>query len=98
MEDLQTDRPHPSCHPSRIPTPVSWWLVRHFVLKPMLECELDAAQFPETVSTSLLDESCGGSVEDETLPKLVANSRTTRGTKLSVLQMIDFPSLVNRGF
>ena len=25
-----TDRPHLSCHPSEIPSPVSWWLVRHF--------------------------------------------------------------------
>ena len=39
-----------------------------------------------------LDESCGGDVEDETLPG------TTRGTKLSVLHMIVFPSLVNRDF
>ena len=38
MEDLLTDRPYPSCHPSfyfgfgfsGIPAPVSWWLVRHF--------------------------------------------------------------------
>ena len=37
-EDLPTDHPHPSCHPSfyfgfgfsGIPAPVSWWLVRHF--------------------------------------------------------------------
>ena len=30
LEDLPTDRPHPSCHPSGIPDPISWWLVRHF--------------------------------------------------------------------
>ena len=30
LEDLPTDRPHPSCHPSGFPDPISWWLVRHF--------------------------------------------------------------------
>ena len=45
-----------------------------------------------------LDESCGGDVEDEKLPQLVDNPGTTRGTKLSVLHVIVFPSLVNRGF
>ena len=45
-----------------------------------------------------LDESCDGDVEDETLPELVEKPRTTRGTKLSVWQMIVFPSLVNRVF
>ena len=38
-----------------------------------------------------LDESCGGDVEDESLPELVANPGTTRGTKLSVLHFIVFP-------
>ena len=35
-----------------------------------------------------LDKSCGGEVEDETLPELVDNRGTTRGTKLSVLHTI----------
>ena len=39
-----------------------------------------------------------GDVEDELLPRLVDNPGTTRGTKLSVSQIILFPSLVNRGF
>ena len=37
-------------------------------------------------------------VDDELLPELVDNPGTTRGTKLSVLHTIVFPSLVNRGF
>ena len=37
-------------------------------------------------------------MEDETLPELVDNPGTTRGTKLTVLHKIVFPSLVNRGF
>ena len=45
-----------------------------------------------------LDESCGGDVDDEMLPELVDNPKTTRGTKLFVLQIIVFTSLVNRGF
>ena len=44
------------------------------------------------------DESCGGDVDDELLPKLVDNPGTTRGTKLSVLHKNVFSSLVNRGF
>ena len=48
LEDLPTDRPHPSCHPSGIPDPISWWLIRHFAQKNEPEDELDAAQFPET--------------------------------------------------
>ena len=44
------------------------------------------------------DESCGGDVDDELLPELVDNPGTTRGTKLSVLHIIVFPSLVNGGF
>ena len=42
---------------------------RHFAL--ILELEVDRRLFPEAISTSLLDESCGGDVEDETLPELV---------------------------
>ena len=53
--------------------------------------------FPEAISTSLLDESCGGDVEDETLQELADNPGTTRGTKLSVLQRILFTFGVNRG-
>ena len=53
-----------------------------------LELEADRQRFPETFSTSSLDESCDGDVEDEMLPELVDNPGTTRGTKLSVLQMV----------
>ena len=42
------------------------------------EDELAAALFPEATSTSLLDESCGGDVEDETLPELADNPGTTK--------------------
>ena len=64
------------------------------------EDELEAGRMPSpaAISTSLLDESCGGDVEEETLSELANNPGTTRGTKLSVLQNILFPSLVNRGF
>ena len=62
------------------------------------ELEADRRLSPDAISTSLLDEFCGGDVEDETLPELEDNPGTTRGTKLSVLQIILFPSLVNRGF
>ena len=43
-------------------------------------------------------KSCNVDVEDGLLPELVDNPGTTRGTKLSVLHFIVFPSLVNRGF
>ena len=51
-----------------------------------------AHQFPEAIpslrsNTGLedeFDESCGGDAEDETLPELVDNPGTTRGTKLPV--------------
>ena len=35
----------------------------------------------------VLDESCGGGVEDESLPELVDNSSTARCTKFSVCQV-----------
>ena len=53
--------------------------------------------FP-AISASLVNESCDGDVEDETLSELEDYPGTTRGTKLSVLQIILFPSLVNLGF
>ena len=44
----------------------------------------------------VLDESCGSGsyVEDELVPELDDNPRTTRGTKFSVLHKKFFPSLV----
>ena len=64
------------------------------------EDELEAGRmlFPAAISTFLLNESFDGDVEDEPLPELAENHGTTKGTKLSVLQIILFPSLVNRGF
>ena len=88
LEDLPTDRPHPSCHPSGIPDPISWWLIRHFAQKTEPEDELDAAQFPETKSASNPNNSCGGEIEDEMLPELTDYPGTTRNTKLFVLQKI----------
>ena len=44
------------------------------------------------------DKSCDVNVDDELLPELADNPGTPRGTKLSVLHTIVFPSLVNRGF
>ena len=46
----------------------------------------------------VLDESCGGDVEDELVPELDENPGTTRGTKFSVLHRIVFPCLVRCGF
>ena len=45
LEDLPTDRPHPSCHPSRIPDPISWWLIRHFAQKLNLKMSLMQPSF-----------------------------------------------------
>ena len=39
----------------------------------------------------VLDESCGGDVEDELVPELDDNPGTTRGTKFSVLHKNSFP-------
>ena len=61
------------------------------------EDELDAALFPDAWSASGLNDSCGSDVGDELLPELTDNLGTTRGTKLSILQIMLFPSLVNRG-
>ena len=44
------------------------------------------------------NKSCNVDVDDELLPELVYKPGTTRCTKLSVLHLIVFPSLVNRGF
>ena len=44
------------------------------------------------------DKSCNADVDDELLPELVDNPGTTRGTKLSDMDTVVFPSLVNRGF
>ena len=70
--------------------------VRHFALilnlkinlKPMVA--LSASFFFQPVLCS--------DAEDELLAGLVDNPGTMRSTKLSVLQMMVFPSLVNRGF
>ena len=65
-----------------------------------LEDELEAGRTSSlgACSASLLNESCDSDVPDEPLSGLVDNPGTTRGTKLSVLQITLFPSLVNRGF
>ena len=85
----------PSCHFSKIPAQVSSWLVRHFALILNLKMSL-LPLFPEAISTSLLNDSCGGVAEDELFLKLTDNHGTTRSTQMSVLQII-FPFWVNRG-
>ena len=55
------------------------------------EDELAAALFLDARDSSSSNDSCGGVVEDELLPELTDNSGTTRGTKLSVLQIVPFP-------
>ena len=42
--------------------------------------------------------SPAGDVEDELLPELVDNPGTPKGTKLSVLEIINFPFGINLGF
>ena len=66
---------------------------------------LDPAAEPFGGSSALLrargcglNESCGSDVGDKLLPELKDNPGTTRGTKLSVLQVMLFQFLVNRGF
>ena len=82
----------------RIPAPVSWWLVHHFALILNLKMRLMQPCF-QRLSVHLLSSSpCDWVVENELLPELADNTGTTRGTKLSVLQIILFPFLVNRGF
>ena len=60
------------------------------------EDELEAALLLEVISTSFLNESCDSDVKDELLPASVDKPGTTRGTKLSVLQIIHFPFWVKR--
>ena len=48
---------------------------------------------PEAWSASVLDDSCGSDVGDELLPELTDNPGTTRGAKLSVLQIKNFSHL-----
>ena len=61
------------------------------------EDELDAALLPQTMCALGPNDSCGGVVEDELLPELTDKPGTTRDTKLSVLQIMLFLFLVNRG-
>ena len=76
LEDLPTDRPHPSCHPSGFPDPISWWLVRHFARILNLKMSLMQPSFQRP------------KIEDEMLPELTDYPGTTRNTKLFVLQKI----------
>ena len=46
----------------------------------------------------VLDESCGSEVADELGPEFGDYPGRPKGTKLSVLQRISFPSSVRRGF
>ena len=69
--------------------------VRHFALILNLKMNLKPLV---ALSAFFFSLSCDSDAEDELLAGLVDNPGTTRGTKLSVLQMMVFPSLVNRGF
>ena len=68
------------------------------ITEPEDELEAGRTSFLDAISACLLKQPCDGDVEDETLSELVDNPGTTRGTKLSVFQIILFLSLVNRGF
>ena len=61
------------------------------------EDELAAALFPDAGDTSGPIDSWSGVVEDKLLSELTDNLGTTRGTKLSVLQIILFALWVDRG-
>ena len=75
-------------------------LVASSSLRPDTESEdeLAAALLPDARDASGPSDSGDGVAEDELFSELTDNPGTTRGTKLSVLQTIVFPSLVNRGF
>ena len=63
-------------------------LFRHFARLVNLKMNLkQVTTFLDAISASLLNDSCDGDVEDETLSELVDNPETTIGTTLSVLQM-----------
>ena len=86
QEDLANGRPHLDCHPS------------FFIFV------LGFLRMIRTTFVGLVRHFTHGlilltipDVDDELLPELVDNPGTTRGTKLSVLHTIVFPSLVNRG-
>ena len=84
----------PGCVSLRFLKTVESLLIFGFVLFP----------FPDTVGTILISVdsrdvvSCVLDVEDELLAEVVDRPRTTSSTKLSILQVSVFPSLVNRGF
>ena len=75
-EDLPTGRPNFSCHP-----PISSLCSN---VEPEDELEASRMLFPAAIFTFLLNESCDGDTEDETLPELADNPGTTISTKLSV--------------
>ena len=86
QEDLANGRPHLDCHP--------FWVD---------VSDGDLHQSPGASSSlrslaGIVVKSCNADVDDELHPERVDNPGTTRGTKLSVLHIIVFPSLVNRGF
>ena len=61
------------------------------------EDELAAAVFPGARGAYGPNDSGDGVIEDELLPELTDNPGTTRGTQLSVLQVLLFGLWVNRG-
>ena len=90
MEDQPTNHSHLSCHSSGIPAPVSWWLVRHFAQIPNLKMSSMPLSFHMLGLLLVSTISCGRDVGHELLPELTVNPGTTRGTKVSVLQMMPF--------
>ena len=75
-------------------------MVRHFALRLNMKMNLkQVAPVPWLLFPPLFFQPflCSDA-EDELLAGLVDNPGTTKGTKLSVLHMMVFPSLVNRGF
>ena len=77
------------CYPS-----YNFWLIGESRQFPGARSSLRSFAALEDV----LEESCGGDVEDELAPEFEDNPGKTRGTKCSILQRIFFPSLVRRGF
>ena len=89
---VPTDHSRLSCHLPKIRAQVSRSLVCHFALILRMSCLLCF----QRLEVPLVPNDSGDVLEDELLSELTDN-RTTRGTKLSVLQIILFPFLVNRG-
>ena len=95
QEDLANGRPKTYCYPSFYFCFGFLGFVSHQFLSAASPLRSSAGL--GDVLEDVLDESCGGDVEDEAVPEFDDSPGTTRGTKFSVLHSFFFPCLVNRG-